>query len=99
MTISIAAKKLLCLFFILLPTVAQAYTDHRNTKTDSVEQVLASGRHLSDAELMDCYYELVRGYLGRDTEKHEAYCRKMLALSYEMNAMNMRESALYHLGL
>ena len=84
---------------ILQSLTVVAYTDHRNAKVDSAEQVLNSGRHLTDKERMDCYYTLVRGYLGKDTEKHEHYCREMLALTYKMNALNMRESALNHLGL
>ena len=88
---------------MMLPFMAgqqlMAYTDHRNTKTDSAEQVLNSGKHLTDKERMDCYYELVRGFLGKDTRKHDFYCHQMLALTYKMDALNMRESALYHLGL
>ena len=80
-------------------SVARGYTDHRHTRVDSAEQVLSSKKALSNEERMDCYYELVRGYLGRDTKKHDYYCHQMLELSYRMDAKNSRESALYHLGL
>ena len=84
---------------LITPQHARAYTDHRNARVDSAEQVLKSGRRLSDKELMDCYYTIVRGTLGKDTEKHNRYAREMLALTYRMNELNMRESALNHLGL
>ena len=80
-------------------SVAQGYTDHRHTRVDSAEHVLSSTKALSDKERMGCYRELVRGYLGRDTKKHDYYCRQMLDLSYRMDAKNSRENALYHLGL
>ncbi|MBQ9560260.1 MAG: hypothetical protein IJ762_08855 [Bacteroidaceae bacterium] len=76
-----------------------AYQDHRHAEVDSAEQVLQSGRPLSDKERMTCYYILVRGYLRKDTEKHDRYCRQLLELSGKAGALNMRESALYHLGL
>lgn len=95
-TLTVVAVGLLCTFTVQR---AFAYTDHRNAKTDSAEQVIKSGRQLSDKELMGCYNILIRGYLGKDTEKHDLYARKMLGLTYKMNALNMRENALNHLGL
>ena len=77
----------------------EGYTDHRNAKVDSAEQVLQSNKHLSDKDRMSCYSILIRGYLGKDGKKHDRYCREMLALTYRMDAKNMRESALYNLGL
>ena len=91
-----AAVWLLCL---LHTQPASAYTDHRNAKVDSAEQVISSGKPISDKDLMGCYNILIRGYLGKDTEKHDHYARQMLALTYKMNALNMRENALNHLGL
>ena len=79
--------------------IAFGYTDHRNTKIDSVEAVLNSPTPPTGEPLLRCYLELIRGYLGRDTEKHELYCKKALALTYELDGKNARESALYHLGL
>lgn len=95
-TLTVVAVWLLCTFTVQR---ASAYTDHRNAKVDSAEQVIKSGRQLSDEELMGCYGILIRGYLGKDTEKHNLYAHKMLGLTYKMNALNMRENALNHLGL
>ena len=96
-TLTIALTVLLPGF--LTPQPVEAYTDHRNARVDSAEQVLLSGRQISDEERMDCYYTIVRGTLGKDTEKHHRYCHEMLALTYRTNALNMREKALNHLGL
>ena len=89
------------IFFVCLAVcmTVKGYTDHRNAKVDSAEQVLLSNKHLSDKERLSCYSILIRGYIGKDGEKHERYCREMLALTYKMDAKNMRESALYNLGL
>ena len=76
-----------------------AYQDHRHAEVDSAEQVLRSGKPLSDKERMECYHILVRGYLGKDSEKHDRYCHLLLDLTGKAGALNMRESALYHLGL
>ncbi|MBR2291647.1 MAG: sensor histidine kinase [Prevotella sp.] len=80
-------------------SAAMAYTDHRNAKVDSAEQVLNSKQPLSDKERMGCYYIIVRGTLGKDSKKHDYYCHQMLDLSYKIDAKNMRENALNHLGL
>ena len=98
-SITLTAALAVLLLSLITPQHARAYTDHRNARVDSAEQVLQSGRRLSDKELMDCYYTIVRGMLGKDTEKHNRYAREMLALTYRMNALNMRENALNHLGL
>ncbi len=76
-----------------------SYTDHRNTKTDSIETVLNSPNPPKGEQLLECYLELIRGYLGHDTEKHESYCKKALELSYDVDRKNARESVLYHYGL
>ena len=98
-SITLTAALAVLLLSLITPQHARAYTDHRNARVDSAEQVLQSGRRLSDKELMDCYYTIVRGTLGKDTEKHNRYAHEMLALTYRMNALNMRENALNHLGL
>ena len=92
-------KMIITLALLVGISTAQAYTDHRNAKVDSAEQVLNSGKPLTDKERMGCYYTIVRGTLGKDTKKHDYYCRQMLALSYKIDAKNMRENALNHLGL
>ena len=67
---------LLCLLSTLS---AAAYTDHRYTKVDSVEALLNSKTPPKGNDLMSCYMELIRGYLGKDTRMHNDYCRKALA--------------------
>ena len=94
-----AIHPLLWLLSLTAILPVQAYTDHRNARVDSAEQTLLSGKRISDRERMECYYTIVRGTLGKDTEKHNRYCHEMLALTYKMNALNMRENALNHLGL
>lgn len=91
------------IIIVLLFTVAHltvsAYNDHRNTKVDSLEAVLASGRMLTDKELLTVYDELTRGYLPYDGKKCEAYGRKALALSYKLDDLLTRQYTLRHLGL
>lgn len=89
----------LLLLLLMLSLTASAYTDHRYAKVDSAEQVLMTNKQITDQQRMACYYIIVRGTLGHDTEKHNRYCHSMLALTYKMNALNMRENALNHLGL
>ena len=89
----------IAVMMLMLAGSATAYTDHRNARVDSAEQVLQSGKRLTDKERMGCYYTIVRGTLGKDTEKHNRYSHKMLELSYRIDAKNMRENALNHLGL
>ena len=98
-TTDIYRRLCLPIVFLAMAHTMAGYTDHRHTKVDSAEQVLSSGRKLTDRERMDCYYQIVRGTLGKDTKKHDHYCHQMLALSYQIDAKNMRESAFYHLGL
>ena len=89
----------IAVLMLMLTGSATAYTDHRNARVDSAEQVLQSGKKLTDKERMNCYYTIVRGTLGKDTKKHNRYAHKMLELSYRIDAKNMRENALNHLGL
>lgn len=93
-------KPLLLCMLTLLHLSANAYSDHRNAKVDSLETVLKTkGTSLSDEERLRIYGDLVRGYLGRDTKKHTYYCREALALTYKLNGLNMRENILYQMGL
>lgn len=93
------SRILLSVLLLMLSLTATAYTDHRYAKVDSAEQVLMTNKQITDRQRMECYYIIVRGTLGHDTEKHNRYCHSMLALTYKMNALNMRENALNHLGL
>lgn len=93
------SRILLSVLLLMLSLTATAYTDHRYAKVDSAERVLQTNKQITDRQRMECYYIIVRGTLGHDTEKHNRYCHSMLALTYKMNALNMRENALNHLGL
>ena len=92
-------RKIILFACLAVCMTVKGYTDHRNAKVDSAEQVLNNSKHLSDKDRLNCYSILIRGYLGKDGEKHDRYCREMLALTYKTDSKNMRESALYNLGL
>ena len=80
-----------------LPTYG--YNDHRNARIDSLEALLASSHPPKDDDLLLAYDELMRGYLPYDAQKAEDYGRKALALSYERNGLNVRQSVLRNFGL
>ena len=92
-------RKIILFACLAVCMTVKGYTDHRNARVDSAEQVLNNSKHLSDKDRLNCYSILIRGYLGKDGEKHDRYCREMLALTYKTDSKNMRESALYNLGL
>ena len=80
-----------------LPTYG--YNDHRNARIDSLEALLASTHPPKGDDLLLAYDELMRGYLPYDAQKAEDYGRKALALSYERNGLNVRQSVLRNFGL
>lgn len=80
-----------------LPTYG--YNDHRNARIDSLEALLASSHPPKGDDLLLAYDELMRGYLPYDAQKAEDYGRKALALSYERNGLNVRQSVLRNFGL
>ena len=84
---------------LLLATAAMAYQDHRGVNIDSLEAILAGPHPPRGKELMRVYLPLMRAYQVRDNDRCVYYARKALALSYEINGLNARESALYNLGL
>ncbi len=88
------------LLFMLGGQTASAYNDHRVGKLDSIENHLISNRQqMTDEEVMDCLKKLMRGYLPRDSRKHDQYCREALALSFRHGWQNARVDALTQLGL
>lgn len=90
----------LCLLFLLGGQRAGAYNDHRVGKIDSIENHLLSNRQkMTDDEIMDCLKKLMRGYLPRDSRKHDRYCQEALALTYKHNWLNSRKDVLTQLGL
>ena len=89
-----------CLLSLTAGQSAGAYNDHRVQKLDSIEQhLLAHRASMTDEEQMGCLSQLMRGYLPRDSKKHDRYCREALAMSYRHNWLNSRKEALTQLGL
>ena len=73
---------------------ASAYNDHRNARVDSLEAALSSTNPPKGEQLLRAYDELMRGYLPYDSIKASGYGRKALALSYELNGLNVRQNVL-----
>ena len=97
---TLIATLVVTLLFLTGWPAANAYNDHRVSKLDSIEQHLINNRQsMTDEEQMDCLKKLMRGYLPKDSKKHDRYCREALALSYRHNWKNSRVSALTQLGL
>jgi len=98
-------KHTACRILLVLTTTvmccfhAVAYSDHRGVATDSLEAVLRSSHAPQGKELLEAYLDLTRAYLTVDGKRCEEYARKALALTYDLEALNARETALYNLGL
>ena len=93
-------KRLFFVLLLLLCYTARAeYSDHRNRKVDSLENVLQSGQRMSDEQLIRLHSDLMWGYLQTDGLRAETNARKVLALSYEHDWLNSRADALRLLGL
>ena len=75
---------------------ALAYNDHRNARVDSLEAALKSSNPSKGEQLLRAYDELMRGYLPYDSAKASNYGRKALALSYELNGLNVRQNVIRH---
>ena len=75
---------------------ALAYNDHRNARVDSLEAALKSSNPPKGEQLLRAYDELMRGYLPYDSAKASDYGRKALALSYELNGLNVRQNVIRH---
>ena len=75
---------------------ALAYNDHRNARVDSLEAALKSSNPPKGEQLLRAYDELMRGYLPYDSAKASVYGRKALALSYELNGLNVRQNVIRH---
>ena len=73
---------------------ALAYNDHRNARVDSLEAALKSSNPPKGEQLLRAYDELMRGYLPYDSAKASNYGRKALALSYELNGLNVRQDVM-----
>ena len=89
-------KYLYLTLWLAVSLAAQAYNDHRNARVDSLEAALKSEHPPKGEELLRAYDELMRGWLPYDGEKAEYYGRKALALSYELDGLNVRQNVLRH---
>ena len=89
-------KYLYLTLWLAVSLTAQAYNDHRNARVDSLEAALKSEHPPMGEELLRAYDELMRGWLPYDGEKAEYYGRKALALSYELDGLNIRQNVLRH---
>lgn len=99
-TTTLTAALTVCMLFLAGGPSVSAYNDHRVSRLDSIEQHLISHRQdMSDEDIMNTLRKLMRGYLPKDSRKHDRYCREALALSYRHNWQNARVDALTHLGL
>lgn len=90
---------LLLAVWLCANTPAMAYRDHRGVNIDSLEALLASPRRPQGEQLLRIYMNLMRAYQTRDNARCVSYAKEVLALSYEVNGLNARESALYNIGL
>lgn len=95
-------KKIAIIIMVLLLTgisTVMGYEDHRNRHVDSLETVLRSDNPPKGKDLLRAYLNLMSGYRNTSHDRCMLYAHKALALSYELNALNARESAWYNLGL
>jgi tetratricopeptide (TPR) repeat protein len=74
------------------------YSDHRNRKVDSLEQVLATNPPMG-AELGNIYNELMWGYTYTDNKKAMDYARKLIALSESLNSFYELARTYGHAGM
>lgn len=93
--------RLAILISLLLCNIAvlHAYRDHRDRHIEETEAALAGSHPPKGKELLKAYMDLMSGYMPLDGDKAVMYARKALALSYQLDTPNARESALYNLGL
>ena len=84
---------------LLLPYVSFAqYTDHRNHKVDSLEQVLATNPPASE-ELSQIYYRLAVGYTEIDNRKSMYYARKRIELANKEKYYNALVHSYGHIAV
>ena len=92
-------RPLFVLLLVVLSLQVSAYIDHRGTKVDSLEAALASQNPPKGIDLLLAYEKLMIGYLPYDSKECEDYARKVLALSYKVNGLRVRQNALRQIGL
>ena len=87
-------RHILLILYLAMSFTAHAYNDHRNARVDSLEAALKSSNPPKGEQLLRAYDELMRGYLPYDSAKASNYGRKALALSYELNGLNVRQDVM-----
>ena len=87
-------KYLYLTLWLMVSLVTQAYNDHRNARVDSLEAALRSSNPPKGEDLLRAYDELMRGYLNYDSTKASNYGHMALALSYELDGLNVRQNVL-----
>jgi len=70
--------------FIMYSTTAYCYTDHRNRKADSLENIIATQKPTDKIELIKIYSDLSWAYLETDGEKSTSYCDLGIPLCEEV---------------
>lgn len=94
-------RTVLCtLFFILavFPQRLKAYTDHRNHRVDSLENVLKT-KHPKGEELSKIYGELMTGYQQTDRDKSIHYAQLAVELADKNGYTNSLYDAWMMIGL
>ena len=89
-------RHILLILYLAMSFTAHAYNDHRNAHVDSLEAALKSSNPPKGEQLLRAYNDLMRGYLPYDSAKASNYGRKALALSYELNGLNVRQNVIRH---
>ena len=87
-------RHILLILYLAMSFTAHAYNDHRNAHVDSLETALKSSNPPKGEQLLRAYNDLMRGYLPYDSAKASNYGRKALALSYELNGLNVRQDVI-----
>ena len=87
-------RHILLILYLAMSFTAHAYNDHRNAHVDSLEAALKSSNPPKGEQLLRAYNDLMRGYLPYDSAKASNYGRKALALSYELNGLNVRQDVI-----
>lgn len=89
---------ILFLLAVLPPKLHAEYTDHRNRKVDSLEQVLQTQK-LAGKDLANVYDGLMNGYLQTDADKSSHYAKLGIELAEKNHFYNHLCGAWRVLGL
>ena len=90
---------LIIALFAIIPVTYAEYSDHRNRSVDSLENVLATNRHLTDEDKIGIYQNLMWGYLQTDGKKSVDCASQVVSLAHKHNYLNAEADALRIIGL